>query len=51
MGDLAGVRHGVVLINEQELSRLMIRHQVGVRDRVTYVIKSVDEDFFADPQG
>lgn len=29
----------------------MIRHGVGVRDRVSYVIRSVDEDYFVDPEG
>jgi hypothetical protein len=32
-------------------ARLMIKHGVGVRDRVAYVIRSVDEDYFADPEG
>lgn len=48
---LGKVQHRIVLITGQELARLMIRHGVGVRDGVTYVIKSVDEDFFAEPQG
>lgn len=38
----------VVLINGQALARLMVRHGVGVRARTTYVIKAVDEDYFAD---
>lgn len=37
-----------VLINGQELARLMIRYEVGVRARTSYVIKTVDEDYFAD---
>jgi restriction system protein len=45
------VQHRVVLIGGRELARLMIRHGVGVRDRVAYVIRSVDEDYFADPEG
>ena len=48
---LAKVQHRVVLIGGAELARLMIRHGVGVRDRVSYVIRSVDEDYFADPEG
>ena len=48
-GYLAKVQHRVVLIGGVQLARLMIRHGVGVRDRVSYVIKSVDEDYFADP--
>ena len=50
-GYLAKVQHRVVLIGGRELARLMIRHAVGVRDRVSYVIRSVDEDYFADPEG
>jgi restriction system protein len=50
-GYLAKVQHRVVLIGGTELARLMIRHGVGVRDRVAYVIRSVDEDYFADPEG
>lgn len=50
-GYLAKVQHRVVLIGGQELARLMIRHGVGVRDRVSYVIRSVDEDYFAGPEG
>lgn len=50
-GYLAKVQHRVVLIGGTELARLMIRHGVGVRDRMAYVIRSVDEDYFADPEG
>jgi restriction system protein len=50
-GYLAKVQHRVVLIGGRELARLMIRHGVGVRDRVSYVIRSVDEDYFSDPEG
>lgn len=50
-GYLAKVQHRVVLIGGRELARLMIRHGVGVRDRVSYVIRSVDEDYFANPEG
>lgn len=50
-GYLTKVQHRVVLIGGTELARLMIRHGVGVRDRVAYVIRSVDEDYFADPEG
>ena len=39
----------VVLIDGARLARLMIRHGVGVRTRQTYEVKSVDEDYFADP--
>ncbi|MFO1203787.1 MAG: restriction endonuclease [Tabrizicola sp.] len=50
-GYLAKVQHRVVLIGGRELARLMVRHGVGVRDRVSYVIRSVDEDYFQDPEG
>ena len=45
---LGKVQHRIVLINGQELARQMIRYGVGVRDRTTYVVRSVDEDYFAD---
>jgi restriction system protein len=48
---LTKVQHRVVLIDGSQLARLMIRHGVGVRDRLAYVIRSVDEDYFADPEG
>ena len=48
--DYAGrVMQRVVLIDGQRLARLMIRHGVGVRTRQTYEVRSVDEDYFADP--
>lgn len=47
-GFLGKVQHRIVLINGQELARLMIRYDVGVRARSNYVIKGVDEDYFAD---
>ena len=50
-GYLTKVQHRVVLIGGRQLARLMIRHGVGVRDRIAYVIRSVDEDYFADPEG
>lgn len=48
---LGKVQHRIVLINGAELARLMIRHGVGVRPRSTYVIKGVDEDYFAEVSG
>jgi restriction system protein len=42
------VQQRVVLINGDRLARLMIAHEVGVRARQTFVIRSVDEDYFAD---
>lgn len=42
------VQHRIVLINGDRLARLMIQHEVGVRARRTYVLRSVDEDYFAE---
>ncbi|MCE8508802.1 restriction endonuclease [Ruegeria pomeroyi] len=42
------VQQRIVLINGDRLARLMIKHEVGVRARRTYVLRSVDEDYFAD---
>lgn len=42
------VQHRIVLIDGQRLARLLIAHEVGVRARKTYVIRSVDEDYFLD---
>jgi restriction system protein len=36
----------VVLIDGLALSGLMVRHNIGVQDQHTYVIKRVDEDYF-----
>jgi restriction system protein len=44
------VQHRIRLVNGQELADLMIRYEVGVRSRLTYVIRSVDEDYFADSE-
>jgi restriction system protein len=40
------VQARVVLIDGLALSDLMVRHNIGVQDQQTYVIKRVDEDFF-----
>jgi len=45
------VQHRIVLINGETLARLMIRHEVGVRARRTYVVRSVDEDYFTEGEG
>jgi restriction system protein len=45
------VQHRIVLINGETLARLMIRHEVGVRARRTYVVRSVDEDYFIEADG
>lgn len=42
------VQHRIVLINGDRLARLMINYEVGVRARQTYVLRSIDEDYFAE---
>jgi restriction system protein len=44
---VARVQQRIVLIDGERLARLMIAHEVGVRARQAYVIRSVDEDYFA----
>ena len=47
--DIVGrIQQRIVLIDGQRLARLMIEHDVGVRPRKTYVIRTVDEDYFSD---
>lgn len=48
MDYVARVQQRIVLINGDRLARLMIKHEVGVRPRKTYVLRSVDEDYFSD---
>lgn len=36
----------IVLIDGEELARLMVEHGVGVRPRERYVVKRIDEDYF-----
>lgn len=38
----------IVLIDGEQLARLMIRHNIGVRIEETLYLKKVDEDFFQD---
>ena len=40
------VQHRIVLINGDRLARLMVQYEVGVRARTTYVIRTIDEDYF-----
>ncbi len=40
----------VVLIDGQQLAKLMIEHNVGVSTKDTYVIKRVDSDYFAETE-
>lgn len=42
------VQHRIVLVNGERLARLIIQHKVGVRARRTYVLRSVDEDYFTE---
>jgi restriction system protein len=43
------VQQRIVLINGQRLAQLLIQHGVGVRPRTTYVVRTIDDDYFADP--
>ncbi len=36
----------IVLIDGQELARLMVRYGVGVRTRISYEVRLIDEDYF-----
>jgi restriction system protein len=36
----------VILIDSRMLAELMVKHNIGVQDQETYVIKRIDEDFF-----
>ena len=36
----------IVLIDGEELARLMEVHNVGVRTRARYEVKRIDEDYF-----
>lgn len=42
------IQHRVVLINGEELARLLARHGVGVREDRRIIIKKIDEDYFAE---
>lgn len=42
------IQHRVVLIDGDELTRLLVRHGVGVREDRKVVIKKLDEDYFAE---
>ena len=42
------VQQRIVLINGERLARLMIQHEVGVRARRIYTLRSIDEDYFAE---
>ena len=36
----------IVLIDGEELARLMVRHGVGARTRNRYEVRLIDEDYF-----
>ena len=36
----------IVLIDGEELARLMVQNGVGVRTKVSYEVKRIDEDYF-----
>lgn len=38
----------IVLIDGKEIARLMVEHNVGVRQATTYVIKRIDEEYFGE---
>ena len=40
------LRERIVLIDGQELAKLMVLHNVGVQEQSTYVLKRMDEDYF-----
>lgn len=42
------IQHRVVLIDGEELARLLARHGVGVREDRQIIIKKLDEDYFSD---
>lgn len=42
------IQHRVVLIDGEELARLLVRHGVGVREDRRIVIKKLDENYFDD---
>ena len=41
------VQHRIVLIDGEELTRLLVRHGVAVREDRRVVIKKIDEDYFS----
>jgi restriction system protein len=43
---LDGIVHRVVLIDGLQVARLMFEHEIGVRTRHAYKVKSIDESYF-----
>jgi len=42
------IQKRIILLDGDELARLMIRHGVGVRTKETYEVKRLDEDYFVE---
>jgi restriction system protein len=40
--------HKIILINGEQLARLLVEHNIGVRVKMTYAIKQIDENYFPD---
>ena len=40
------INQRIVLIDGDELARLMVQHGIGVRTRIRYDVKRIDEDYF-----
>ena len=43
------IQKRIVLIDGEELARLMVKYSVGIRTRISYAVKQVDESYF-DPE-
>jgi restriction system protein len=43
---LEGIVHRVVLIDGRQVAKLMFEHEIGVRTRHAYKVKSLDESYF-----
>lgn len=42
------IQQRIVLIDGKALAQLMVKHGVGVRERVRYVVSDIDQDYFSD---
>ena len=36
----------IVLIDGEQLARLMVVHEIGVRTRIRYAVNRIDEEYF-----
>ena len=43
------IQQRVVLIDGKALAQLLVKHGVGVRERVRYVVSDIDQDYFTEP--